>query len=843
MHELYLKLKPFYEKFLERIEPYGLITSERHEICLSFFIKFIGIYLVLQSDIIPTSFKKSRNLRKFIHEILFQQKKETDLNSFVFDENIGAIFHATHLETQIKDALTPKEWDNLVNILNEYKCVISERFSDENQFLNEITPEFLSYLTESLLIDYERFFSLKSRPKLSKRKDKGVFFTPWTLIKKIVKKTLTKFESGQIPNLKILDPSCGTGSFLIFCANELFNNYGSGEVSKITSNIVQNNIYGVDLSLSNILVTKIRLLFWILDKGKITSEINFKRIFNNILIGNSLFGIYDETFQYPLNYDSIIDKILFRLTNETSRGRYSWISVSSMFKNRRDEDLSIKDVEKINKLFNSLIKRIYFNYVQNLQADIKPRTTINEEELESIALFHWGLVYPDVVKRGGFDIILGNPPYGRSVLSTLEKQLVKLLYKSSYGQSKKYSLNIASAFIERSINLLSPHGVLGLIVPYSILRVEEFELLRKYILTNTQVWAIHDEANAFADVTLEMCLLFLTKNPITSYNVEIKPRFNITANSEVNISVFKKYDRFMIYHNDFWDLINNVGKQNIISGDYGIDHRIVKKDLNPEYSEKYHIPFLHSGRSVRNYGLNPSYFQFSKPHPRNFRFTKYYRESRIITTAIGNKFHVAYKPDKFIPGTNVSILEIPPEYHYFPMIILLNSDLINYMLKRYILNFSHLTVYLHKYYTKLIPIKYPFEFESEWKILCSYLLFLTQCQLSLGFRFKKRIKYLHTISNYLVYELYFPGLISSEKKLIVTLSQYLNPIEITGFFDLIFERDLKGTTNERVLRNIVQKNRLIISKSLKFISKDPNLKYIRRLFADQILIQRIKSEL
>ena len=241
--------------------------------------------------------------------------------------------------------------------------------------------------------------------------------------------------------------------------------------------------------------------------------------------------------------------------------------------------------------------------------------------------------------------------------------------------------------------------------------------------------------------------------------------------------------------------------------------------------------------------MNPNYFQFSKPYPRNYRFTKYYRESKIITTAIGNKLRAAYKPEKIIPGTNVSILEIPSDYHYFPMLIILNSDLINYLLKRYILNFSHLTVYLHKYYTKMIPIKYPFDFESEWKILCTYLLFLTQCQLSLGFHFKKRIKYLYTTVNYLVYELYFPKLVESEKKLIVALSQYLNPIEISGFFDLIFERNLKGTTNERVLKKIIRENRQIISKFLKLIRKDPDVRRIRRLFADQILVQRIKSEL
>jgi hypothetical protein len=363
------------------------------------------------------------------------------------------------------------------------------------------------------------------------------------------------------------------------------------------------------------------------------------------------------------------------------------------------------------------------------------------------------------------------------------------------------------------------------------------------MLERTVIWQINDESAAFADVTLEMCSIFLTKKVESDYEVTIKPRPSIQAEEKVPISIFRKYNRFMIYYNHLWDKIERQGLviNGVVSGDYGIDHRILKKDLSSKISRKYPICYLHSGRSVTKYALNPKYFQWSKPHPTNERFSTYFREPRLVNTAIGNRFRVAYKPEKIVPGTNVSILEVSSSYHYYPMLILLNSDLINYLLKRYILNFSHLTVYLHKYYTKMIPIKYPREFEHEFTTLASYLLFLNQAIMFGKLAQNKRTEYLLNLSNYLVYDLYFPEILGISSNLAVNVGKYLKPIDIESFIDLIFFQESE-TDQERLLQ-VISSNWKTIKKVTNQLRRDEEIRQHKKTIFNHKIVRHICKEL
>ncbi|MHA1207251.1 MAG: hypothetical protein ACTSSO_06750, partial [Candidatus Hodarchaeales archaeon] len=73
--------------------------------------------------------------------------------------------------------------------------------------------------------------------------------------------------------------------------------------------IVQKNIYGVDKSYPSILVTKIRLMFWIMSKSPLTTTDINSKIFWNIQQGNSLFGLSNEEFQPTIDLINIIPKI------------------------------------------------------------------------------------------------------------------------------------------------------------------------------------------------------------------------------------------------------------------------------------------------------------------------------------------------------------------------------------------------------------------------------------------------------------------------------------------------------------------------------------------------------
>ena len=863
MIQLYSDLKPFYEKFLARGQSYGLSPHEIHETALNLFIKFLSVFLMISSDEALRREEKtlafdSQRFRRSIHEILFQKDQ---LTPQFFPKGVPPVLNSllelSHQEIQFKDSLSPEEWDTLVELLLKNQWTLAENFYDSTQEKFPLSPEFLSYFYENILIEFENFFRLT--PKISKRKHKGVFFTPWRIIREITDKCLDyHFSRNSLCrklSITILDPSCGTGSFLIYTAESIFqrytNQYGSEKISP--HKIVERCLYGIDLSHSSLTVAKFRLLFWILNLNPTAIDSFPTWLFRNICVGNSLFGLYKERIQYPLDYSTSLLRINKHLnfkkqSNSFIKAKENWLETSlrskEVKKNPPLEDSHKTLIKKAEEELLSLVNTFYQNWLRKRLRNYPRPAPLKRNELETINPFHWGIAFPEVVLKGGFDVVLGNPPYGRSILSRIEKSMLKLIYESCSGKNpKKYSLNSASAFIERSITVLKQNGTLGLIVPFSILRVEEFETLRKFMLERTLIWQITDESAAFTDVTLEMCSIFLMKKVESDYEVTINPRPSIHAEKTVPIRIFKKYNRFMIYYNELWDKIESQGLviNGVVSGDYGIDHRILKKDLSSEISSKYPICYLHSGRSVTKYALNPKYFQWSKPHPANERFTKYFREPRLVNTAIGNHFRVAYKPEKIVPGTNVSILEVEDSYHYFPMLILLNSDLINYLLKRYILNFSHLTVYLHKYYTKLIPIKYPNEFEEEFSTLASYLLFLNQARLFGQLTQDKRTEYLLNLSNYLVYDLYFPEILGISSNLAVNVGKYLKPIDIDSFIDLIFFQESE-TDRERLSR-IISSNWKMIRTVTNQLRKDEEIRQHKKTIFQHKIVRHICKEL
>ncbi|MHA2224906.1 MAG: Eco57I restriction-modification methylase domain-containing protein [Candidatus Hodarchaeales archaeon] len=860
MLELYSNLKPFYEKFLKRGQSYGLVPHEIHENALNIFVKVLGIIFLMginnfsheNSDSVHTI----RKIRIIVSDILFHDGTQKESSPFKFAQSLlfKEIFTQSHQENQLKDSLDSKEWEVLFELLLSHEWILEEKF-DLSITEKKITPEFLSYFYENILNEFENFFSLT--PKVSKRKQRGVFITPWRIIREITDKCLDRYEHSnpkifqdQRKRIKLLDPSVGTGSFLVYAAESIYRRIKrfSPSISYSSQSIVENYIYGVDLSLSSLTVTKLRLLLWILNINPNSLNSLPANLFRNICIGNSLFGLCRERVQYPLDYSLILERISNNIGYSVSE-KENWLNssfqIQKAFNSPIDSKIRLKEIKNAQLELSSLINTLYRNWLQKQLKNYPRSISIKKNDYEKINPFHWGVVFPEVMLRGGFDLIVGNPPYGRSILSKLEKSVLKLVFKSCSGKNtKKYSLNAASAFIERSITLLKSNGIFGMIVPFSILRVEEFETLRKFILENSMIWEIDDESAAFSDVTLEMCSIFLTKKFETDYKVTINSRPNIIVESEVPIDVFRKYNRFMIYFDGLWDKIVTQSLVQIdkVSGDYGIDHRIVKKDLSSKYTPKYCITYLHSGRCVSKYGLNPKYFQWSKPHPTNDRFSTYFRESRLVNTAIGNRFRVAYKPEKFIPGTNVSVLEIyDSSYHYFPMLILLNSDLLNYLLKRYILNFSNLTIYLHKYYTNLIPIKYPSEFEEEFSILASYLVFLNQGHLYNKFNIDKRTEYLQNLANYLVYDLYFPEILGFSSNLALSVQKYLIPIEIDTFLDLIFFHE--NASDLELLTRIIDSNLKIIQRVTNTLRKDEEIRLYKKTIFNNEIVKQIRKEL
>lgn len=218
-----------------------------------------------------------------------------------------------------------------------------------------------------------------------------------------------------LDNIKILDPTCGTGAFLVSALNILEKLYVSVETKlntinntqnsinrmEIIVNIINNNLYGVDIMNDAIDIAKFRLYLKILQSLENTNSI--ENINFNLKYGNTLYG--------------------------------------------RDEARSLE--------------------IEQLVA-----ITI-EDEFVNAEAFNWDVEFEDVINLGGFDCVVGNPPY-------VEYTKIKDKYKIEEFETFKCK-NIYAYTIERSLKLLNKNGAIGFIVPISIVSTPRMQPLRKFI--------------------------------------------------------------------------------------------------------------------------------------------------------------------------------------------------------------------------------------------------------------------------------------------------------------------------------------------------------------------------
>ena len=177
---------------------------------------------------------------------------------------------------------------------------------------------------------YEQYLGniLKSTPKRAKleeskthRKEQGIYYTPSYIVDYIVKNTVGEFIKTHTPEeikkVRILDPACGSGSFLIRAYKELENYWlhnsdfaqttlESEEFYSKRVEILKNNIFGVDLDPKAVEIAQLNLLLQISERKQ-----RLPILQNNIKVGNSLIddpSISDRAFKWEEEFPEIIDK-------------------------------------------------------------------------------------------------------------------------------------------------------------------------------------------------------------------------------------------------------------------------------------------------------------------------------------------------------------------------------------------------------------------------------------------------------------------------------------------------------------------------------------------------------
>ena len=144
---------------------------------------------------------------------------------------------------------------------------------------------------------------------------------------------------------------------------------------------------------------------------------------------------------------------------------------------------------------------------------------LNEAEHYRVNVFDWDSAFHDVLTGGGFDVVIGNPPYVRphNILPS-DKEYFWRHYTTFVKKSDLYC-----CFIEKGLRLLKPGGVFGYIVSDGFLRLDSFENLREMLLSETAIQTIIDFTGyVFERANVKTAILLFSK---------VKPRNN-TINVE-----------------------------------------------------------------------------------------------------------------------------------------------------------------------------------------------------------------------------------------------------------------------------------------------------------------------
>ena len=369
------------------------------------------------------------------------------------------------------------------------------------------------YLGSTIRVTPQR---VKVEEKPEVRKAGGVYYTPKYIVDYIVKNTVGKLIEGktpkQIEKIKILDPACGSGSFLLGAYQYLLDYHleyyrkHPKEAQTITfdfyqkvrpedlslplrakARILKNNIYGVDIDPQAVEITMMSLYLKALEGERSLlpkKQALLPSLTYNIKCGNSLIGydFFDTPLTLPLS--------------RKGRGNSS-ISPPSTGGDEGEGDLR----SRINP-FDWNSKTAGFGEIMN-----PSHSHLEKGQHPPTSPLNKGGT------KGGFDVVIGNPPYVR-IQAMKEWAPVEVeLYKKQYAAASKGNYDIYVVFVEKGLSLLNPKGRLGFILPHKFFQSQYGEPLRGILSKGKHLSEIvhFGSQQVFEGATTYTCLLFLDK--------------------------------------------------------------------------------------------------------------------------------------------------------------------------------------------------------------------------------------------------------------------------------------------------------------------------------------------
>lgn len=537
--------------------------------------------------------------------------------------------------------------ENIIDILYRYNFDLISA-----DVLGAIYEDYLGYILEE-----KSAGGLQVIESSEARKKQGIYYTPPHLVEYVVVRTLGEIlkrckTPEDVSKIKVLDPACGSGSFLIK-AFDLFKQWYESYNARLTSEgnsldihfraitdlerkILADNLFGVDLDPQAAEVAAVNLMLKAFRRGEKLPQI----LGQNIRVGNSL-------------------------------------------------------VDGSEKGFDEL-----------------PAETKN-----ALMPFNWATQFPEVFSNGGFDVVIGNPPYFKV------RKTNPIRISPTFNAVKTGPVNAAMMFIDRAIGLTKQGGKIGLVLPKMLTYTKGWKGSRKDVL-KTRVESAVDCQEAFEGVLLEQILLTMEKSDsekthtyeigeAKASNIIISPMrilqtlaesedFLFLENSEVAYRIRDKLLRGTEPLGEICNIILGLGIQS-----YDCWQKTERKDdlaiLRGDDIQMWHLRgslyFSPNTPQLQRFKENIS--ELNVPHVVCQRIVAHIRHPRphiIIMAAYDQKGSFAF-------NTVVHILAKDSKYDYRYILGLLNSKLFSFYAYKFIYNNAIRSMDFYEDYAGRLPVR------------------------------------------------------------------------------------------------------------------------------------------
>lgn len=698
-----------------------------------------------------------------------------------------------------------------------------------------------------------------------------------------------KYLSKIIKDIKILDPAIGSGHFVvdaIITLEQLYKYLREKEILgysdfDIREFIITENIFGVDILPGAVEICKLRLFLALAETFRTKDDIKpLPNIEFNIRCGNSLIGIFNKS---ELNNKFFSDgPAINALSNNMTFFRNYAPNIADMAENilssfdvdptelfrlRNELVKYYKDLHKhklqtqfrtvlyeITEAFNvELNNQLYEKFLSVFSTDSILRKLKDKDRIEhllDLKPFHWVMEYSEVLEQGGFDVILGNPPYiNNRKINKNEKPFLKKEFVSAY---KLY--DYAVLFIEQSYRLLIPNGFFSFIVTNKFVATDYGIKIREYLIKNTTLNEILDVSNypVFVDIGAYPIIINFKKSTSKGENIiYISPNIK-SSNDFRKINKFKRPIKQITYRKTpdyIFDISGNaeicdfIRNTNVI---YVPDleaswfyrplgftgwNKLLEYVNNDQGNES--LKFIGAG-NLRRYRiiwdkelrLGGKRFRKTYIHyDRSFDKTVWekYKIPQILVKEVSHYLTAAYSDGSFAHLTGMyGLIYDYKDYSLNYLLVIFNSRLLNFYY-RSLYGTVHMAggdLNFHASYLNKIPIfKINNSEQDLFNILGNVMLFLYSMDDPSKIDLIEQIS---TLTDYLIYEMYF------NDKFIDDLG-YIGLKE--DIKNLIF--DITKNSDEEYLKNIetfllMIKGSIKIQKEIKKIGSHPWIKEIEK---------------